>query len=95
MIENISAMVSLIWFVGSVIFIIIFSMIADQDNKTILKALKDLTIELFDNKNWFGILLSVFVCIILIPSYIFALIIKVVCMFCKMLVHIWELGEKR
>lgn len=95
MIENIFAILALIWFFGSIIFILIFSMIADQDNKTLIKALKDLTIELFLDKNWFGILLSVLVCIILIPSYIFSLIIKAVCIFCKLLSRIWKLGEKR
>lgn len=95
MIENICAIFSLIWLVGSIIFILIFSMIAEQDDKTVIMALKDLTIELFCDKNWFGILLSMFVCIILIPSYIFTLIIEVLCVFCKVLSHIWELGEKR
>lgn len=95
MIENIYMALSLIWLFCSIIFVLIFSMIADQDNKTILKVLKDLTIELFCDKNWFGILLSVFVCIILVPSYIFALIIKIVCVFCKVLSHIWKFGEKR
>lgn len=95
MLEAVCAIFSLIWFFGSVIFVLIFSMIADQDNKTILQALKDLTFELFLNKNWFGVSLSVFICIILIPSYMFALLIKIICVFCNALVHIWELGKKR
>ena len=92
--ENVCTIFSLIWFIGNVIFILILSRIADQDNRTILQILRDLTIELFCGKNWFGILLSIFVCIILVPSYIFALIIKVICMFCNLLLHVWRLGEK-
>lgn len=94
MIETICTTVSLIWFVGSLIFVVIFGMIAEQDNTTIVESLKGLTIKLFCDKNWFGIFLSIIVCIILIPSYIFALIVKVICMFCNLLLHIWRLGEK-
>ena len=95
MIETICTTVSLIWFVGSLIFVVIFGIISEQDDKTVLKALNDLIIDLFCDKNWVGILLSVLIFISLIPSYIFAFVIKVICMFCNVLLYIWKLGEKR
>lgn len=95
MIESILIIFFLTWFSGSIIFLLIFSTIAEQNNNTTLQALKDLTIELFCDKNWFGILLSLLVCIVLVPSYVFSVITEIMCVCYNVLLYIWKLGEKR
>lgn len=83
-----------IWFVCSIFVLLGFAIESDNKNISIAKSLKDFITDMFSNKNWFGILLSIVICILLIPVYLYILIIKAVYVIGKVCVYIWKLGIK-
>lgn len=83
-----------IWLVCSIFVLSWFAGEADNKNISIIESLKCFIADIFGDKNWFGILLSIIICILLIPVYLYILIIKVICVVGKVCVYIWELGIK-
>ena len=68
---------------------------ADSErNKIITTALYNYIKELFINRNLFGIILGVIVFVFGIPSFLIIILIQLVILFCKLLVIIWNLGNK-
>lgn len=83
-----------IWFICSIFVLLGFAIESENRNISIEKSLKCFITDIFSDKNWFGILLSIVICILLIPVYLYILIIKVVYVIGKVCVYIWKLGIK-
>lgn len=66
----------------------------NERNKIITTALYNYIKELFINRNLFGIILGVIVFVFGIPSFLIIILIQLVILFCKLLVIIWNLGNK-
>lgn len=83
-----------IWIVCSIFALLGFAVDSDNRNISIEKSLKYFITNMFSNKNWFGILLNIIICILLIPVYLYILIIELVCVVKNVFVYIWRLGIK-
>lgn len=69
---------------------------ADRDgNKYIITALKNYIIELFIERNCFGIVLSVVVFIIGIPAFLMIIFMQASMCIVELLITMWKLGNKR
>ena len=68
---------------------------ADNElNKIITTALYNYIKELFVNRNLFGIILGAIVFVFGIPAFLIIILIQLVILFCRLLVIIWNLGNK-
>ena len=83
-----------IWFVCSIFVLLWFAIESENKNILITESLKCFIADIFSDKNWFGILLDIVICILLIPTYLYILIIKAVYVIGKVCVYIWKLGIK-
>lgn len=83
-----------IWFVCSIFVLLWFAIESDNKNIPITESLKCFIADIFSDKNWFGISLSIVICILLIPVYLYILIIKAAYVIGKVCVYIWKLGIK-
>ena len=61
----------------------------------ILSALGDFIKKLFVGKNWFGIVLSLLIFIVLIPAFLLLLLIETILWLIFLGVLIWNLGNKK
>ena len=66
----------------------------NERNKIITTALYNYIKELFINRNLFGIILGVIVFVFGIPAFLIIILIQLVILFCRLLVIIWNLGNK-
>lgn len=66
----------------------------NERNKIITTALYNYIKELFVNRNLFGIILSAIVFVFGIPAFLIIILIQLVILFCRLLVIIWNLGNK-
>lgn len=82
------------WFIFSIFVLLVFVNDSNSRNSSIVESLNYFIADIFSDKNWFGVLLSIVICILLIPVYLYILIIKVVCVVGKVCVYIWKLGIK-
>lgn len=91
---NLCVVFMAIWFTCSIFVLLGFVVESDNRNISIEKSLKCFITDIFSDKNWFGLLLSIAICILLIPTYLYILIIKAVYVIGKVCVYIWKLGIK-
>ena len=83
-----------IWFVCSIFALLGFVVKSDNKNISIAKSLKRFIVGIFSGKNWFGVLLSTVICILLVPVYLYILIIGLGYIIGKVFIYIWKLGIK-
>lgn len=83
-----------IWFVCSIFALLGFAAESENKNISIAKSLKRFIADIFSDKNWFGVLLSTIICILLVPVYLYILIIGLVYVIGKVFIYIWKLGIK-
>ena len=93
--ENIFGAIISIWIVCTIFFLVFLAVESDNNNISIAKYLIEFICNLFNDRNYFGIFMSIIICIILIPVYIYVLIIKIICLISRVVVHIWNLGIKK
>lgn len=84
-----------IWLICSIFVLLGFAIESDNRKISIEKSLKCFITDIFSDKNWFGILLSIVICMLLIPVYLYILIIEAVYAIGKVCVYIWKLGIKK
>lgn len=60
-----------------------------------LSALKDFIKKIFVGRNWFGIVINVFILILLIPAILLLLIIEAIIWLMVLLYMLWSLGDKK
>lgn len=84
-----------IWIICSIFALLALAVNAENKKISIAKSLKEFVVDLFDDKNLFGILLCILICIFLIPVYIYILIIKIIYIFHEIFIQIWKLGVKK
>lgn len=64
-------------------------------NNFLLSAIKEFFVGLFNNKNWFGIILNIPIIISLIPGIIICLAFELILWILFLIVTIYELGDKK
>lgn len=83
-----------IWFGSSLFVLLGFAINSENEKITILSYLKNFINNIFSNKNWFGVILSIIICLLMIPIFFYVLIIKILFVTGKLFVYIWKLGIK-
>ena len=66
-----------------------------NDENSILSMLKKIMVFLFHGKNIFGIIMSIVVFIVAIPSFILLILTEIVIRIGYVFIDIWELGKKQ
>ena len=66
----------------------------NERNKIITTALYNYIKELFVNRNLFGIILGAIVFVFGIPAFLTIILIQLMILFCRLLIVIWNLGNK-
>lgn len=66
----------------------------NERNKMITTALYNYIKKLFVDRNLFGIILGAIIFVFGIPAFLIIILIQLVILFCRLLVIIWNLGNK-
>lgn len=66
-----------------------------NDENSILSMLKKIMVFLFCGKNIFGIIMSIVVFVVAIPSFILLILTEIVIRIGYVFIDIWELGKKQ
>ena len=85
-------------FIFELFFTIGFSLYVTKltnDENSILSMLKKIMTFLFCGKNIFGIIMSIVVFIVAIPSFILLILTEIVIRIGYVFINIWELGKKQ
>lgn len=96
MLEDILLLLALLWFFTTFGIAGMIITNVEENNYKIeyLIALKKFLIKLFSGRNWFGIIMSIFVLIISIPAILIVLMLQILLYFLMEIRYIWCLGDK-
>lgn len=88
------ALLFVIWIFLTVFFLIFLSANSDNESKSIISYSKEFVESLFIGRNIFGILISLFVFVLFIPSIVLIFLYEILYLAIKLFCYIWRLGDK-